>query len=138
MYNSNDFLTMLQSGKNPEDIANEFTKALNEAIQEQKSKEAEAQAQEKKVSELVAILKSVNGYMAKFYPDLARHMSIPEDTMTEIAETLVDYIDETSDELVQELDAIQKVAAMFDKYAASPAPKVKDPIATFLKDNHLS
>ena len=136
MYSSNDFFTMLQNGKTPDEIANELTAALNQAIQEKNAKDAETRSKQRKVDALANIIDSVGDYMEEFYPELAKHLTIG--SAEEIAATLVDYMDETYDELVKELDALQKLTEMLDKHSTQTAPKTADPIASFLKANHLS
>ena len=135
MYSSNDFFAMLQNGKTPDEIANELTAALNQAIQEKNTKDAETRSKQRKVDALANILDSVGDYM-EVYPELAKHLTIG--SAEEIAATLVDYMDETYDELVKELDALQKLTEMLDKHSTQTAPKTADPIASFLKANHLS
>lgn len=81
MFNTNDLLLRIQSGENPEDIANEFAKQLNDVIaldQKQKAAEAAAkkEAEEKaaKDAKLDACVQkmadALNEYISLSHPDL--------------------------------------------------------------------
>lgn len=77
-YNTNDLLRRIQAGENPEDIANEFAKQLNEIIElDRKQKEAEAAAaakakSEKRLDELADIIaNAVIEYVSTSNPEYA-------------------------------------------------------------------
>ena len=74
MINKNDILAALQSGTDPEAIAQNFADTLNAAIaekakQEEEARQAKAAAQEK-VDYMAEILAMLNHFIKEFYPDI--------------------------------------------------------------------
>ena len=145
MYNTNDLLARIQAGENPEDIANEFAKQLNDVIElDRKQKEAEAAA--KKEAEKAALQKEAD--LDKYANDMAEAML----NYVKLAEPEVAKLLEESDgaldinEMRSMLDAAiktivvsLKVAAAFEPHIDStPAPKAAktpdDAINQFLKN----
>lgn len=93
MFNSNDLLARIQAGENPEDIANEFAKQLNDVIaldQKQKAAEAAAkkEAEEKaaKDAKLDACVQkmadALNEYISLSHPDL--HAALDEEDLLDL------------------------------------------------------
>ena len=74
MINKNDILAALQSGTDPEVIAQNFADTLNAAIaekakQEEEARQAKAAAQEK-VDYMAEILAMLNHFIKEFYPEV--------------------------------------------------------------------
>ena len=88
MYTVDDFIAMFQNGISPEDIIEEFTTTLNEAL-EVKDERIRRSKQE---TGMVKILDEIIKYLNEFYPDLVgpnyRFQYSPEDVFA-----LVDYFD---------------------------------------------
>ena len=72
MYNY-DILTRLQNGATADELAAEFTDALNHALKLQEEKEAARKAKEQAAAEKEAdtkeLLETFNAYFKKHYPD---------------------------------------------------------------------
>lgn len=91
-YTPEDILSLLEAGKSSDDLAQEFTAALNDAIalQEEQAKEkaaaeearrladeARAKAHEEQLADAQAILDSIYAYLAKWYPSVNLEVKMP-------------------------------------------------------------
>lgn len=78
MFNQKDLYAALQSGTNPEQIAQQFADALNGAIAQQnkekaeaeKAKKAEAERAQARIAAIQDILDAVAEFVKEFYPDM--------------------------------------------------------------------
>ena len=133
MYNVNDILARIQKGENPETIANEFAKAINDAVALDKKQKAEAAAKAaaaQKEKELAALATSIAADMTKYIK-----LSSPE------AAKLMDN-DISAEDVKLTLDTsiktIMATAAMVSSLAPKASPKAAttadDAIEQFLKE----
>lgn len=92
IYKPEDILSLLEAGKSSDDLAQEFTAALNDAmaLQEEKAKEkaaaeearrladeARAKAREEQLADAQIILDSIYAYLAKWYPNVSLKAKMP-------------------------------------------------------------
>ena len=139
MYNSIDFLDMLNSGKDPSTIASELTKALNDAIS-QKAEMDKKNIAQRKVSALADLIDDVKEYLYEFYPKVGSMVASLGLDSEELAEYVVNGFDEAYADMEKDFEALDHLLKMFE---ASEQPKTAkneeiDPIADFLKKNKLS
>ena len=154
MINKNDILAALQSGTDPEVIAQNFADTLNAAIaekakQEEEARQAKAAAQEK-VDYMAEILAMLNYFIKEFYPE------VYDEALAEKVDAadIVAAFDEAYDEVKRMQPMLDDLQNMLHKLEADPVVKefkIKeksilkptiaggpaDPIATFLKMNNL-
>lgn len=101
MYNTNDLLTRIQAGENPEDIANEFAKQLNDVIElDRKQKAAELALQKEKEEKAArektldakaqAIVDAIMDYVRAAKPELAAELDENEDYGVEEIRGIID------------------------------------------------
>lgn len=93
--NTNDLLTRIQAGENPEDIANEFAKQLNDVIElDRKQKAAEAAAK-KEAEEKAAKEEKLNACVKAMADALNEYISLSNPSLAELlnAEDLLDLED---------------------------------------------
>lgn len=87
MINSNEILEMLKSGKSVDDIASEYSKALNEAVKAKEEEDKKAKIDSKKLEDANLILDMIDEFIANYYPKY-------KDMCTEISgEELIEAID---------------------------------------------
>lgn len=148
MFDPNDFLTLFQEGKiDAETIAKDFTAALNEAVAAKQKADEEAQrkreelraALEKakataKTREANEIATRLNAFMKTHYAEFGEEI-----TGAQVIETL-----EQTMEFVRGLNDFKKHFAGLDEIFGNIQKEEKkdcacqhDPIADFLKKNHL-
>lgn len=127
MYSVDDILNRLIAGEDPAVIANQFTDALNAAIDK---KNAATIAAKEKENELKAVIVSLIDYIEKYFPEV-------------YSKELRDGLDEAMPEVVEALDEAyaefkkqKSVLIDFKKFRESRGGAV-DPIAAFLKSNNL-
>lgn len=92
VYNPEDIFSLLEAGNSADDLAQEFTAALNEAIslQEEKAKkkataeearrladEARAKAHEEQLADAQIILDSIYAYVTKYHPNINLEVKMP-------------------------------------------------------------
>lgn len=68
MINSNEILEMLKSGKSVDDIASEYSKALNEAIKAKEEEDKKAKIDSKKLEDANLILDMIDEFIVNYYP----------------------------------------------------------------------
>ena len=157
MINKNDILTALQSGTDPEVIAQNFADTLNAAIaekakQEEEARQAKAVAEthKEKVDYMAEMLAMLNHFIKEFYPDV-----YDEEIVEKVdAADIVAAFDEAYDEVKRMQPMLDDLQNMLHKLEADPVVKefkIKeknilkpaiaggpaDPIAAFLKMNNL-
>lgn len=138
-----DLMAAIQNGQSADDLAAEYTKALNEANARVKA-DAEAKAEARAASVKVADAKAVVVPLVKYIQTYIPEMDLGEVTdvdLNEAAEFLVAVIDKVKVQL--------KLLKMLDLDEETPKAKLnitrkpqtiggkKDPIADFLKDMGL-
>ena len=92
VYTPEDILSLLEAGKSSDDLAQEFTAALNGALelQEERAKEkaateearrladeARAKAHEEQLADAQIILDSIYAYVAKWHPNMSLEVKMP-------------------------------------------------------------
>lgn len=142
MFDTKDLLARIQAGENPEDIANEFAKQLNDVIAlDQKQKAAEAAAK-KEAEEKAAKTAKLDACVQAMATAMSDYIAIAEpDLVAEIGEDEIIDIKMIRDALDAALAAAKmalKIAKTFDEPTnAKPDPKAAksadDSISQFLK-----
>ena len=116
MYSIDSIRTLLNEGKNPEEIAKNFSDALNAAI---KQKEAEEKAEENRkryqIEDAEAIIDAINEFLDDYYPGIM-HLSFTGEEFVEAFE-----------ELIPEL---RKFNQILEYLAPEEKPKTKEESAT--------
>ena len=96
MINSNEILEMLKSGKSVDEIASEYSKALNEAIKAKEEEDKKAKIDSKKLEDANLILDMIDEFIVNYYPKY-------KDAFTEVkGEEFIEAVDsmiELADEL---------------------------------------
>lgn len=114
-FNQNDILESLAAGVSADDIAKNFTKALNAAIAEQKARDTKAA---EKKTRLDAILDLADEFIKDYYPEIYDE---PYTTSTEDIITVMDEVYEKS----------------LKMFSATKPKKPTSPIAEFLMKHNL-
>ena len=124
MYNINDILAQLQSGKSADEIAKSFTDTLNAAIQKQNEQTKAEERRKAKICDMTNLIEDVIDFISEYYPEV-----MPKDVDLDITEADVA-------ELIDELDAtIPQLASAFkdfEELTVKPGSKV-EPIGTTKK-----
>ena len=106
MINSNEILEMLKSGKSVDEIASEYSKALNEAIKAKEEEDKKAKIDSKKLEDANLILDMIDEFIVNYYPKY-------KDAFTEVkGEEFIEAVDsiiELADELTGLFDKKAKV-----------------------------
>lgn len=133
-FNMNDILAALQSGQDPQDIANSFADQLNAAIRQKAESDKTAAAKDEKISCLQEILDLFFAFIEDYYPEI-----YDEDTLKKFAAAeLVDAMDEAYDEILKMAPAFDELErALTELLAEKDTAKPKDPISAFLFENGL-
>lgn len=138
-FNMNDILTALQSGQDPQDIANSFADQLNAAIRQKAEDDKVASDKSYKIERVGKVLDAALDLLEDFYPDL--YTKEMRDVFT--AEDLVEAMDEAYAEIQRMspvLDALGDLLKELEKEdTVKPNDKVlsANPIDMFLKQNGL-
>ena len=99
MFNMEDILARLLDGEDPEAIAEEFTDALNGAIDKQREDEAANKEKEELNTYLSAASEALKLYVEKKYPEVDKALLnklTTEDSLAELIEGLVVALDALS------------------------------------------
>lgn len=99
MFNMEDILARLQDGDDPEVIAEEFTDALNGAIDKQREDEVANKEKEELNTYLAAASEALKLYVKKKYPEVDKALLnklTAEDSLAELIEGLVVSLDALS------------------------------------------
>lgn len=145
-FNMNDILTALQSGQDPQDIANSFADQLNAAIRQKTEDDKAADTKSEKIARAAEAIDVVLDLLEDFYPDL--YTDEMRDAFT--AEDLVEAMDEAYAEIQRMspvLDALGDLLKELEKEEDTPKHTLKvdikdkaslnNPIDMFLKTNGL-
>lgn len=129
MFNQKDLYAALQSGTNPEKIAQQFADALNGAIAQQKKEADEAKAKmeaaakkQARIAAINSILDSVQKFVKEFYPDMYDPEMLSELDTTELDETIEQAYKETI-AMMGPLQEIMKMRKQFETQKAKPVAK---------------
>lgn len=137
MYNTNDLLLRIQSGEDPEAIANEFAGLLNDVIEldrkqkaEEAAKEKAAAAQKDKEEKLNALAQSaidaIVAYINLANPEVAKLLENETFEVSEIRSTL--------DAVVASLSAAVNLIGLCGGAVSAPSkPSADASIVDFLK-----
>ena len=121
MYNINDILAQLQSGKSADEIAKSFTDALNAAIQKQNEQTKADERRKAKISDMTNLAEAIIDFISEYYSEV-----IPKDMDLDITEADVA-------ELIDELDtAIPQLVSAFKGFEELTVSHV-EPIGTTKK-----
>lgn len=138
-FNMNDILAALQSGQDPQDIANSFADQLNAAIRQKAESDKTAAEKDEKIACFQEILDLFTAFIEDYYPEI-----YDEDTLKKFtAAELVEGMDEAYDEILKmapAFDELERALAelLAEKDTAKPKAKEKiDPIGAFLFENGL-
>lgn len=144
-FNMNDILTALQSGQDPQDIANSFADQLNAAIRQKAEDDKVADAKSEKIARAAEAIDVVLDLLEDFYPDL--YTDEMRDAFT--AEDLVEAMDEAYAEIQRMSPVLDALGDLLKELEKEETPKhtlkvnIKDkaslnnPIDMFLKANGL-
>ena len=126
MINSNEILEMLKSGKSVDEIASEYSKALNEAIKAKEEEDKKAKIDSKKLEDANLILDMIDEFIVNYYPkykDAFTEVKGEEfieavDSIIELADELTGLFDgfKVKDKKVKVLDTDTVFKDFFKKY----------------------
>ena len=127
MFNQKDIYAALQSGTNPEQIAQQFADALNGAIAQQnkekaeaeKAKKAEAERAQARIAAIQDILDAVAEFVKEFYPDMYDPAIMGEAS----AEELDKAIHQAYKETVAMMGPLKELMKMKQQADAKPVAK---------------
>ena len=127
MFNQKDLYAALQSGTNPEQIAQQFADALNGAIAQQnkekaeaeKAKKAEAERAQARIAAIQDILDAVAEFVKEFYPDMYDPAIMGEAS----AEELDKAIHQAYKETVAMMGPLKELMKMKQQADAKPVAK---------------
>lgn len=127
MFNQKDLYAALQSGTNPEAIAQQFADALNGAIAQQnkekaeaeKAKKAEAERAQARIAAIQDILDAVAEFVKEFYPDMYDPAIMGEAS----AEELDKAIHQAYKETVAMMGPLKELMKMKQQVDAKPVAK---------------
>ena len=138
-FNMNDILAALQSGQDPNEIANSFADQLNAAIR-QKAEDDKVASDKKsyKIDRVASVMDAVLDLLEDFYPDL--YVEDLRDAVS--AEDLVEAMDEAYAEIQKMTPVLSALDDLEKEDTSKPTLKVDtksqvSPIETFLKANGL-
>ena len=127
MFNQKDLYAALQSGTNPEQIAQQFADALNGAIAQQnkekaeaeKAKKAKAERAQARIAAIQDILDAVAEFVKEFYPDMYDPAIMGEAS----AEELDKAIQQAYKETVAMMGPLKELMKMKQQADAKPVAK---------------
>ena len=127
MFNQKDLYAALQSGTNPEQIAQQFADALNGAIAQQnkekaeaeKAKKAKAERAQARIAAIQDILDAVAEFVKEFYPDMYDPAIMGEAS----AEELDKAIHQAYKETVAMMGPLKELMKMKQQADAKPVAK---------------
>lgn len=93
-YTTEDIMKMMATGKTPEQIAQEFTDALNAAI----SKSKEDSVKKDRVAAVQSIADQILDFVQKFYPDMYDEKLRKSFNATELDQVIADAYNEVKSE----------------------------------------
>lgn len=130
MFNQKDLYAALQSGTNPEQIAQQFADALNGAIAQQnkekaeaeKAKKAEAERAQARIAAIQDILDAVAEFVKEFYPDMYDPAIMGEASAEELDKAIHQAYKETV-AMMGPLKELMKMKQQADAQNAKPVSK---------------
>ena len=121
MISSNEILEMLKSGKSVDDIASEYSKALNEAVKAKEEEDKKAKIDSKKLEDANLILDMIDEFIYNYYPKY-------KDAFTEVSgEELIEAVDS----MIEVVDELTNVINGFKVKDKSKKTGVLDTDAVF-------
>lgn len=143
MYNINDILAQLQSGKSADEIAKSFTDALNAAIQKQKEQSKADARRKAKISDMTNLAEAIIDFISEYYSEV-----IPKDMDLDITEAdvaeLIDELDTAIPQLVSAFKDFEELIGTTKKHPTTKkSPEAKDfsfgdAMEEFFKQNGLT
>ena len=130
MFNMEDILARLQNGEDPEAIAEEFTDALNGAIDKQREDEVIKKEQYELDRYLAAASESLKVYVEKKYPEVDKALLdklTDKDSLAELIEGLVVALDALSP-LLDAFVAIEEKEDTEEEKSEEIAPRKITPV----------
>lgn len=95
MINSNEILEMLKSGKSVDDIASEYSKALNEAVKAKEEEDKKAKIDSKKLEDANLILDMIDEFIANYYPKYKDSFTaVSGEELIEAVDSMIEIVDE--------------------------------------------
>lgn len=133
----NFILKEMAEGKTADDLAKEFTDALNAATAEIKRQEEEEKIKEKsvKIGRLTKIMEDVIAYMLDYYKDI-----LPKEAVDKItSESYVEAVDALIEEIVPSLPMLIKFQDSFGgiNLTAAPSKRSQKPTIKTLSDKEI-
>ena len=98
----NSILEALKAGKTVDELASEYSKALNEAVKRKEEEDAKAKASEKKIEDMNEILDLIDEFIINYYPEYKNMVGGVE------SKDIIELIDETLP-LVKELENLAEI-----------------------------
>ena len=128
MYNMEDILARLAAGEDANDIATEFTNALNAAVQEDAKAKAAEKKELEKLEDAQHMVDAVLDFIDKWYPELGT------ETIDVDAAEIIDAIDQ----MIGELKPMFKLLEKLQNIDTKPADKkTADPFKAFFKFHNI-
>ena len=134
MFDMNEILARLAAGENADEIATEFTNALNGAVQEQAKQDAARKKENEKLADAQAIVDMTCDFLDKWYPEVGTTGQV-----VDAADVL-----EVLDQVIPELTAMAKLMAKLDKVLDEPVKvkvkttkKTADPFKAFFESHNI-
>ena len=150
MFNKEDILKELISGKSIEEVAQSAADALNDAKKEYDRVQAEREAakkkelmlqKQKKYESANAIMDKIFNHLETFYGDLLNEFDIRQMKKTFDAESFSTALDETIEELKKMPGVREKIKHNGSNWAVEltgeDAKRAEDAIEKFLRENNL-
>lgn len=122
MFNQKDLYAALQSGTNPEQIAQQFADALNGAIAQQNKEKAEAERAQARIAAVQGILDAVTEFVKEFYPDMYDPAIMGEASAEELDKAIQQAYKETV-AMMGPLKELMKMKQHVDAQNAKPVAK---------------
>lgn len=129
MYFNLNAIETLLINKDPQEVADDFAKTLNQAIQNKKKKEQELAAKKAreikkaKIADTKTLEESILVYLKKYYP--------------KVVESITPISDEDIQTLIETFDELYKNFSSFIKATINIDEKNIDAIQKFLEENKL-
>ena len=121
MINSNEILEMLKSGKSVDEIASEYSKALNEAIKAKEEEDKKAKIDSKKLEDANLILDMIDEFIVNYYPKYKDAFTeVKGEEFIEAVDSMIELADEITglfdDKKAKVLDTDTVFKDFFKKY----------------------
>lgn len=137
MFTTEEILSALQSGADPEQIAKDFTNNLNAAIKTKKEAEAKAsKVKEDRIFELEQIIDSIADFIEKFYPDMYHEDMFDQLKVEELDKVIEDAYHEVN-EMFSQLNDLKKKVAAVNRPTVAKSNSADDAIKRFFTKYNL-